>query len=603
MLSAGLVLAAASCTDYSDYNTVPADALTPGANQTLWENISSDPQLTKFKALAEKSKFSATLNSPRFFTLWAPVDGAFDEVEFSRLMASDSATIVKEFMHQHMANYNHPVSAALDSMTIISLNAKHHPFTQSYFDGFSYNSVNVPATNGLMHKINGMSEYFLNHFENIDQLEGCDSIKNYIQQFNDSVLDTNASVIGPLVNGQQTYEDSVMLKTNSVISNILRADLENEDSTYCMFIPNDDAWHDAYEKINPYYNYIDKLDYMDLSLKSSVASSTNATTAKATTPATPPSGKSAAEFQDSLTIHNVISNLVFSGSYQRNQPMFGLGAYEDTDSAYSTNRRYLTGMQQMLDHTIDIAEMSNGVARIVDTLAYAPEETFNPVLSASYPSQTLKVKKLSSHSIHSPSNVPLQDFPIFSKVPKMIKQWLFPVNSPYFTYVAVDSTDVDGSSAKPEFNFALRNVRSTTYHIYVVTVPAQIDPDAVHLVRPYYLRFYLSYTDASNKQQYIVLPEGAKASSAISTDNQPEKPESNTVYVGDPDKVNVIDLGEFTFPVCYYGTDAYPSLMMMHTKNYTSATLRNRYDQQLRVAGVFLVPKDYNDKWANSDNE
>ena len=39
------------------------------------------------------------------------------------------------------------------------------------------------------------------------------------------------------------------------------------------------------------------------------------------------------------------------------------------------------------------------------------------------------------------------------------------------------------------------------------------------------------------------------------------------------------------------------------TKNYTSATLRNRYDQQLRVAGVFLVPKDYNDKWANSDNE
>lgn len=603
MLSAGLVLAAASCTDYSDYNTVPADALTPSANQTLWENISSDPQLTKFKALAEKSKFSATLNSPRFFTLWAPVDGAFDEVEFSRLMASDSATIVKEFMHQHMANYNHPVSAALDSMTIISLNAKHHPFTQSYFDGFSYNSVNVPATNGLMHKINGMSEYFLNHFENIAQLEGCDSIKNYIQQFNDSVLDTNASVIGPLVNGQQTYEDSVMLKTNSVISNILRADLENEDSTYCMFIPNDDAWHDAYEKINPYYNYIDKLDYMDLSLKSSVASSTNATTAKATTPATPPSGKSAAEFQDSLTIHNVISNLVFSGSYQRNQPMFGLGAYEDTDSAYSTNRRYLTGMQQMLDHTIDIAEMSNGVARIVDTLAYAPEETFNPVLSASYPSQTLKVKKLSSHSIYSPSNVPLQDFPIFSKVPKMIKQWLFPVNSPYFTYVAVDSTDVDGSSAKPEFNFALRNVRSTTYHIYVVTVPAQIDPDAVHLVRPYYLRFYLSYTDASNKQQYIVLPEGAKASSAISTDNQPEKPESNTVYVGDPDKVNVIDLGEFTFPVCYYGTDAYPSLMMMHTKSYTSATLRNKYDQQLRVAGVFLVPKDYNDKWANSDNE
>ena len=65
----------------------------------------------------------------------------------------------------------------------------------------------------------------------------------------------------------------------------------------------------------------------------------------------------------------------------------------------------------------------------------------------------------------------------------------------------------------------------------------------------------------------------------------------------------VIDLGEFTFPVCYYGLDAYPSLMMMHTKGYTSSSNRLKYDQQMRVAGVYLVPKEYNDLWANSSNE
>ncbi|MDE6807485.1 MAG: hypothetical protein K2I98_03375, partial [Prevotella sp.] len=67
ILSAGLVLAAVSCTDYSDYNTVPTVFVEnqPGANNTLWENISSDQQLTKFAALASKCNFSEALNSSR----------------------------------------------------------------------------------------------------------------------------------------------------------------------------------------------------------------------------------------------------------------------------------------------------------------------------------------------------------------------------------------------------------------------------------------------------------------------------------------------------------------------------------------------------------
>jgi len=178
----------------------------------------------------------------------------------------------------------------------------------------------------------------------------------------------------------------------------------------------------------------------------------------------------------------------------------------------------------------------------------------------------------------------------------MFRQWLFPQDSQFFSYVAVDSADVDGSTSKPEFNYALHGVRSSTYHIYVVTVPAQVEePEA--LVRPYYLRFYLSWTDASNKQQLTVLPQGAKTTSEITTDEGEST--ATVTYLGNPDKVNVIDLGEFTFPACYYGLDAYPSLMMAHTKAYTSSANRRKYDQQMRVAGVYLVPKEYNDVWDN----
>ena len=580
-----------SCSDYSDYNSVPSAGDQPNAGITLWENISSDPQLTKFAALAQQCKFSEALNSPRFYTVWAPVDAAISEAEYSRLRASDSATIVKQFMQQHITEYNYPISAALQSKTIISLNAKHHPFTQQSFDGISYDAINIPAANGVMHKLNGVSEFYPNLYENIDNLLGCDQLKNYIQKYDEYYLDVNASVIGPLRDGKQTYLDSVMKKRNNVIRSIMRADLEDEDSTYCMLVPNDQAWNEAYAAINPCYNYIPKMDYMDLEKKTLVASSLKATDSKADKPA-----ETDGELQDSLTCRNIVQNLVFSNWYKGNQPLFGNGSFAPADSAYTTSGRHLTNMQPALDHTTAINEMSNGWARTIDKLTFDSWETYNPVLATAYPEATMKVTKLTTH------NIPLDSLAsrdsLFSKLPPMLRQWILPQTSRFFSYVAVDSANVDGTTGKPEFNFALRDVRSTTYHIYVVTVPAQVEEPRAD-VKPYYLRFYLSWTDEANKQQYTVLPNGAKSSIEMTTDNGDSS--ETLVCLGDPGRVNVFDLGEFTFPACYYGLDAYPSLMMMHTKTYTSSANRRKYDQQMRVAGVFLVPKEYNDKWANSN--
>ena len=591
LMLAATMLTATSCSDYNDYNSAPSAGDLPGANSTLWENISSDTQLTKFANLAKKCNYSEVLNSPRFYTVWAPVDNVISDAEYNRLMASDSATIVKQFMQQHMTEYNYPVSAALDSTTIISLNAKHHTFTQNAFDGFSYLDKNLPSTNGVMHKINGLSEFHQNLYENIDNLVDCNSIKSYIQKYDEYYLDVNASVIGPLRDGKQTYLDSVMKKRNNVIRSIMRADLEDEDSTYCMLIPNDKAWNEAYAAINPRYNYIPKLDYMDLSLKTVAASSANATTAKAAKAA-----EADGELQDSLTCRNIVNNLVFSNCYQRNKPLFTNGSFNIADTAYTTSRNDLTNMQEVLNHTIATSEMSNGLARTIDAMTFYPWETYNPVISTTYPEATMKVTKLTTH------NIPVDSLAgrdsLFSKVPEMIRQWILPKTSRFFSYVAVDSANIDGTTGKPEFNFALRGVRSSTYHIYVVTVPGQVEEPLAD-VKPYYLRFYLSWTDAANKQQYTVLPQGAKSTIEMTTDEGSST--ATMTYLGDPGRLNVFDLGEFTFPACYYGLDAYPSLMMMHTKSYTSSSNRKKYEQQMRVAGVYLVPKEYNDMWANTN--
>ena len=595
-----------SCADYDDYNSVPevSGGDQPGANKTLWENISNDGQLTKFMNLTRQCNFTEVLNSPRFYTIWAPVDDAISETEYNRLMNSDSATIVKQFMQQHMTEYNYPVSAKLDSMMITSLNAKHHPFTQTGFDGFTYAATNVAATNGVMHKINGLSAFRNNLYENIDDLSGCDLIKEYLQKNDVWSLDKKASVPGPLRNGQVTWLDSVMTKHNDVIRKDMNADLEDEDSVYCMIVPNDDAWNKAYNTIQECYKYIDKLDYMDLNDKESTAEDTKATTAKSKTPAVPE--KAASVMKDSLACYNIVRNLVFSKSYPNNLPLFGNGSFAPTDSVISTSgarrEHYLTNMNEVLNHTVATNEMSNGLTRTVDSLTFRSWETYNPVINTMDPAKVLKVKNdLKGLTTH---NIPLDSLAgrdsLFRKVPKMIRQWLFPAKSRFFSYVAVDSANITSSTAKPEFSFALKDVRSTTYHIYVVTVPAQVENPKADL-KPYYLRFYLSWTDADNKQQYAVLPKGANKDLEITTAEGTDG--KKLICLGDPGRVNVIDLGEVDFPVCYYGLDAYPSLMMMHTKSYTSTANRKKYDQQMRVAGVYLVPKECNDYWANSENE
>ncbi len=596
VLSAGLVLATASCTDYSDYNSEPTLDSSVGASTTLWQNISNDQQLTKFAALAKKCNYTEMLGSPRFYTLWAPVDDAISDADYKRLMSSDSATIVKQFMQHHMTEYNYPISASLEDKTIVTLNDKHHPFTQSTFDGFSYvtGGINLPATNGVMHKLNGMSEYHVNIYENFDSLQGCDLFKDYIQKYDEYYLDVNASVLGPLREGKQTYLDSVMKKRNNVISRIMNASLENEDSSYCMIIPNDTAWKAAYNAISPVYNYIPKMDYLDLSKKTATANNQKADQGKADEAA-----EATTVYQDSLTSRNIVENLVFSKSSTYNQKLFNGGTYAAGDSAFTTSWSYLKDMQNVLGHEIQTMEVSNGIVRVVDSLSYRSWETYNPVLTTLVPEAMLNVKKLTTY------NIPLDSLKgrdsLFTKVPDMIKQWLFPQKSRFFTFVGVDSADIDGgTSGKPEFNFKLTGVRSATYHIYVVTVPAQVaNPKAP--VKPYYLRFYLSWTDANNKQQYDVLPMDSPSKLEISTDNGESS--SKLICVGDPGKVNVIDLGEKNFPACYFGLDAYPSLMMMHTQSYTTKKKRDMYDREMRVAGIFLVPKEYNDIWANSSNE
>lgn len=573
---ASAMLAATSCSDYSDYNSVPEDGLM-SANSSLMQNIAENEQLSDFAAIITKAGYSDILSRPNFYTLWAPLNGTYDA---QSVLAQDSATIARQFVMQHIANFGHLVSGNVKER-IISLNEKHHEFTNDKYDDVSIVTANIPSSNGVIHTIDGASMFYPNLYEELDVVEGCNSFKQYLQSYDETYLDVTNSVVGPVVNGQQTYLDSVFKKRNRVITSIMRAELENEDSSYTMLYPTDKAWEEAYNTINADYNYISDFYYMDMSKNATAAASIQATTAKSDKPITIDKQL----YTDSLTKRKIVEGLVFSNTYERNKPIWsGNLSTDNPDTLITTNKNYISNLQFIYDNTVgEVKQNSNGYSRIVDAFPYYSWESYEPMHLYTRPVRTLGYKNspYATHTI-AKSQLIARDT-LFYNIPSFIKKDLLS-DTQYFSYVSIDKDNFSANSAKTEMDFALNNALSTKYHIYIVTIPAQLNEPQETALKPYYLRCDLSYTDAAGTQRFQRLNvEGAKLTDDIITE---------------PGKINVIHL-EFTLPICYYGLEAYPTLFISQTKNFTTTANRNKYDQELRIAGVYLVPEQARQYYEN----
>lgn len=597
---ASIALAVASCTEYSDYNTAPEES--GMGSKTLWQNISENSSLSKFAEIVEKAGFKSNLDAPTFYTLFAPLNGTYNADSVLQILASgeeaDTAQVIKEFIKQHIVEYNHPVNGALEESKLLSLNAKAHIFSQTgYGDAKFTSNINLPASNGLMHIMNGKEGFYTNIYEYLDKIEGCDLFREYVKEYDEQYIDESNSVLGPIMNGTQTYEYIEYKHRNTVVNNTLRAQLENEDSSYTMLFPNDEAWQKSYDRIKGDFNYLEKVSYNNMAKVSPVGASMKTSDGKEDISI---GSSDYIEFlSDSLTKKMMISNLAFSHGYPSNDILLtGGGTVED--SVYSTRKNLLVSAKDIEDHTVETYRMSNGFVRMVDSIPYQPWQTFEPIINtkgvARCTAGTSEVALLSLSDLKSKFVRGAERDTIFKYVPDYFYDGLIgdkSSDSRYFTYVSTTC----GQSAVPELDFALSGALSTTYHLYVLTLPNQMldnpEEGVITKQKPYYLSFYLNYTDASNtiqkKQLYLSDDADASWGPKMVTESKVKH------IVTEPGYAQVIDLGEVTFPVCYYGLDAYPSLMMCHTQKFNTSTKRNSYEHELRVAGVYLVPVEAND--------
>lgn len=592
MVVAGFALATTSCSDYSDYNTAP-DGGNAQATQTLYENIKSRADLQNFASLIEKAGMTEELNASQYYTMWAPVDGSYD---YDAIAAMDKDKIADRFIKQHIAQYSHPVSGEFDK-SIITLNDKHHDFSNKSFDGYNIKNANIPSTNGLIHTINGYSAFYNSIYENLNEVQGCDSIVKFIKDRDLKYIDERNSVRGPMVNGQQTYLDTVWKTTNPVVRSILRADIEDEDSSYVMLMPTDDAWKKAAEKISKKYNYITNFKYMDVAGLSGVVAST---TAIATLKANNAQSKDAIAinkeiYNDSLPKHWITRNLVYSMSNPNNSPILtnqlihGEGDVVRDTLRATTNSR-ITNVREVLSHLGEPVKMSNGYTRTLDSLVFKPYETYEQVISTRTPIRTLGLqdnKRPSSNSMLKTDMIKYYGEDILSELPDFLKRRVMSKNSNYVTWTMTDSVNFSSGAVKPEMAFALNNVLSTKYKIFVVFCPISktLAGDATIKTKPYYARFDVAYNKADGTPDLWRL-------------NVPGAKSTADIIIPDNGKFNYVEM-DYEFPICYYGIDAFPTLFISNTKAFGTSSNRSKFEQEIRIQNIYLVPEEALDHFKN----
>ena len=542
-MAAAALLAATSCSDFSDYNDTPVSDVQQ-ADRTLWENISQNDQLSDFATLVKKAGFDDELSQPHYYTVWAPLNGTYDA---SSLMSADSATVLYQFVKSHIAEYNHSVSGLVDER-IHALNRKSFAFEgdgQYTYAGHTLRQLNLPNSNGIMHLLDGAARFYPNLYEYLFSCEGIDSVATFFKRYETSVLDTKNSVLGPTINGKQTYIDSVMITSNSLLNRI-KAKLDKEDSTYTMLVPTNEAWLAHYDKISKCYNYINTTVAQNIDEATSTSS---APTASVTV--------DAAYTKDSLTRLHLVSDLVYNNNNYYNNWLID-DTVEPYDTLYSTTYVYMTNPQEIMSRVIDRETMSNGTFCLVDSLAFRPWESWcfplgqSPLYSRTWTGSNTMVY------------IDNTLFDAIKYVPKNPAQkqlgylWVTPLSN----------------YGKPQLDVKLRNVLSTTYNIYIVLAPGQDvgeDADGNKFLKPNMLDFTLSYCDAKGKLATKKL---------------------NQKVVNDPTRVDTLAVGTFTFPVAYagLGDNVYPNLKITTDFGVFDKAKMAAYTRDFSIISILMRP-------------
>jgi len=563
----GLALAAltfAACSDKWDDHY---DNKGEGANgASLWQAIEENSNLSNFASVVKACGYDKSLASSQVFTVFAPTNDQFTAEEAQQLIAEynaekgkvteDDNTVIKEFIQNHIALYNHSI-AETSNDSLVLMNGKKTLLTGSLFGENTILKKNQHYANGVLFIIQGKAQYFPTVFEYLRKDADLDSIASffYNSRFYRKEFLPARSVAGGLENGKTVYLDSVFVQQND-LWDYLWAYTNEEDSTYWMVVPTNKEWKKLIEEYEPYFNYDNNVRFRD-SLAYTlprIAIVDGATFSRTLNPDS--------HLTDSALSTSAAESYIYRDSYWGNK---NLHYYQfGSKSAENTQKPFLpTGI---FSDTENI-ECSNGQVMKSDNWKINKLNTF-------YQWKIYEAEMTSAVREVSKKDVNGESVPTVTAVTRRVS------NDNRFYNKVWNNAFVEFQQNYTTQNhtvvFNIDNVLSNIgYDIYLVTAPALAnDSNATAAQRiPIKMDCAISYHDQNGESKREVLKSKA---------------------VNNPDIVDYILLAEdFKFPTATFGLrETNETQVSLEVKTNVSARelSQKSFDRTLRIDCIMLIP-------------
>ena len=425
------------------------------SDKSLWEQIKNDTNLSDFRAVLDKThlfyngnlstvSYADYLNSYQSFTVWAPLNGSFNKDSLLALSETPEGDSIVEaaFLKNHIARYPFTVTESTKE-NILMLNRKIQRMSGLTFGNVPISKPNISARNGILHVVARDIPYYYNVYDAICSDPETSLLGKYLKSYQKDSLDEPSSIASGIEDGKTIYVDSVMIKTNLLLTEM--GYLESEDSSYWMVAPTNAAWTEAYNKIAPYFNF-------------SFISNASA-------------------LKDQWTKHTIINDAFFNINEQKSfQDSLNSTKYNAKDVKYHVfHKPFESG--GILSNVKSKVVCSNGNIYKVDAWPFTFKDVFfHPIKVEaerdanilSFTLSTLNVQTTVADSIS--GNAYLQIVP-------------------------------DKASSNPTIGFQIPNTLSGKYDVCIVCVPRNVfetptnHKDSLSTFRPYKFKAILNYSD------------------------------------------------------------------------------------------------------------
>ncbi len=215
----------------------------------IYDYIASRSELSTFKEMLDITGYDSILSKSQTFTVWAPENASLAAVDMNDFNA------VLKIVTNHITRFSHPTAEIIrKSKDFILMDNKILRF-EKVNDKFVYGDKeilepDIATANGIVHIMGDYVPYRRNFWEFINEQEGLDSLRNYLNSLTVQTFDEEKSFEDGI------FVDSVFKETNVVLDYL--ADLKSEDSTYTAILPDNNAWNEAFATNKPYFNTLPK---------------------------------------------------------------------------------------------------------------------------------------------------------------------------------------------------------------------------------------------------------------------------------------------------------------------------------------------------------